>query len=223
MESLRIIVADNEPTYRYGILTYLGQMVTEASLVGQVSSVEELHETLETTTADLIILAWELAVGDDHGWICELAKRQDRPVAVIAVCSDTRISTIVSAFDSGASGVVLRRGEPEEIARAVRRVAAGGRYVCPSTGVAVLERLSDFLAGTLSLEGRRLDTLSDRELEVLDLIAHGMTSKDAALRLSLSVRTIENHRSNIMRKLGIHSTIGLIRLVTAMELHHGSN
>jgi DNA-binding NarL/FixJ family response regulator len=101
---------------------------------------------------------------------------------------------------------VLKQSAPSELIHAIRAVAAGGKYIDPRLAAKVMENYSD-----RSSRGESKSTLSDRESEVLRLIARGYSNKEIAARLSLSVKTIEVHKANAMRKLNLTSRIDLVR------------
>ena len=219
MDQHKIIIVDDEPTYRLGVAHHLEQSVPEASVIAEASSMSEFRHMIDRVPADMVIVSWRLVTPDEQQFIQRISKQATRPISVIAVCTRTNASTFLAAFNSGANAVLLRQGSTADIARAIRSIAEGRQYVCAAVGVTLLKRLSQLLAGA-SPEGlQRVAQLTAREVEVLTHIAAGRTAKEIARYLSLSVRTVENHRNNIMRKLDIHSTIGLVRLMSAVEVN----
>jgi two-component system response regulator NreC len=121
------------------------------------------------------------------------------------VAPDDDPASVVEAFAAGASGYVLEAALGREVVEAVREVAAGGRYVNPELGARLVAAES---------EARRHaenDSLSEREHEVLRLLALGHTNQEIAAQLFISVRTAESHREHIMGKLGLSSRAELVR------------
>ena len=116
------------------------------------------------------------------------------------------------AFDAGASGYVLKEAADTEVVGAVRAIAAGERYVHPSLGARL------FAADAAERRRAEEDPLSDREREVLRLLALGHTNQEIAKMLFISVRTAETHRAHIMRKLGLGSRAELVRFALAEGL-----
>jgi DNA-binding NarL/FixJ family response regulator len=118
----------------------------------------------------------------------------------------------VRALKAGASGYLTKESAPEELVAAIRKVCQGGIYVT--------ESLAERLATALGPEDKRLphETLSDRELQVMCLLADGRSAKDIATKLSLSPKTISTYRSRILVKLGIKTTAEIIRYALQHDL-----
>ena len=218
MERQRIIIVDDEPTYRLGVAHYLRQSVPEAIVIAEASSMNEFRHIVDRTPAEIVIVSWRLVTPEDHQVIQRIATQSSGPIAVIAVCTRTNASTFLSAYSSGARAVLLRQGNTEDIAQAIFHIAGGEQYVSSAVGVTLLKRLSRLFEGATPQGLRKIGELTSREMEILTNISAGRTAKEIARILSLSVRTVENHRNNVMRKLGVHSTIGLIRMMSAVEV-----
>lgn len=220
VSSLRVTLVDDEPTYRFGLRQYLINECQEKIVATEAATMKDFRSMVGRNAADVVILSWRLVTGEDLSWLATLPSRVRDSISIVAVCSGTKLSVIMSAFDAGASGIVLRTDEPPEVARAIRSVASGNTYVCPAAGSIILARFSQIL-GEASIDGARsIDVLSPREAEVFRLIASGHTAKEVARLLLLSVRTVENHRNNIMKKLNVHSTVGLVRLSNSLDLRN---
>lgn len=220
---ISIAVVEAEPTFRYGVCTYLEQNVADAMLVAQAASLDELHMDPSAALAEILIVSWEFTAPDEEAALRALVERASPPAAVIAICAESNIASIVAAFDLGVAAIILRNGEPEEIGRSIREIVNGRRYVCAAIGVAVLKRISEIVRDAPTPDGAGKGRLTRREEEMLAYFAKGFASKEIAQALSLSVRTVENHRTNIMAKLGIHSTIGLVRYAAALELKRAAS
>jgi two-component system, NarL family, response regulator NreC len=132
-----------------------------------------------------------------------LKEAPDAKVLVLSMQDDPRY--VREAFDAGASGYVLKEAADTELVQAIREVAGGGRYVHPALGARMI---------TAAAEERRRaeeDPLSDREREVLRLLALGHTNQEIAKMLYISVRTAETHRAHIMQKLRLTTRAELVR------------
>ena len=139
-----------------------------------------------------------------------LREAPEAKVLVLSMQDDPRY--VREAFAGGASGYVLKEAADTELVAAVREVASGGRYVHPALGARLV---------TAEAEERRRaaeDPLSDREREVLRLLALGHTNQEIAKMLFISVRTAETHRAHIMRKLGLRTRAELVRHALAQGL-----
>ncbi len=115
---------------------------------------------------------------------------------------------VLEALNSGASGYVLKDESPDELVKAVREVAGGRRYLSAHLSERAIEA---YLTRSRASRPELYDVLSEREREVLFLAAEGLTNADIGARLAISGRTVETHRSNLMRKLGLQSQTSLVR------------
>ena len=148
-----------------------------------------------------------------EGLAAVLQAAPDARVLMLSMQDDPRYVT--EAFEAGASGYVLKEAADTEVVDAVRAVAAGERYVHPALGARLVQAAAD--------ERRRSeeDPLSDREREVLRLLALGHTNQEIAKMLYISVRTAETHRAHIMQKLRLSSRAELVRYALSEGLLEG--
>src|SRR3982751_5626945 len=139
-----------------------------------------------------------------------LKENPDVKVLVLSMQDDPRY--VREAFAAGASGYVLKEAADAEVVHAIREVARGGRYVHPELGARLVA------AGTEALRRAEDDPLSEREREVLTLLARGYTNQEIAKKLFISVRTAETHRAHIMQKLRLTTRAELVRHALAQGL-----
>jgi len=132
-------------------------------------------------------------------------------VLVLTLYDDEEV--VASCMDAGAAGYVLKDGPSSQLLYAIEAVRKGQRYLSPT----VLTRIVEF-AKTSAKTRTRYDLLTDREREVLKLLADGLSIKDIAARLGLSVKTVDVHKSNVMRKLDIHDRAGLVKYAIRRKL-----
>lgn len=159
---------------------------------------------------DVLVLDVRLPDGDGVEAIGRLqAEAPECRVLVLSMEDDAH--HVETAFANGASGYVLKEAAEEELVTAVHEVAKGGRYLHPDLGARLMQ------AQVIARREAEADPLSDREHEVLRLLARGHTNQEIAQRLYISVRTAETHRSHIMRKLGLESRAQLV----AYAIEHG--
>ena len=141
--------------------------------------------------------------------------RKDSPTAKIIVVTVHKDSSLaVQAFRAGASGYLLKTSPPEELIQAIQEVAAGKSYLTPQIA-------KDFLAAVLESKGDSPEPgekLTERQREVLQLIAEGRTMKEAAQILHISQRTVETHKYEMMQSLGVETTAALIQQAIKMKL-----
>jgi DNA-binding NarL/FixJ family response regulator len=135
-------------------------------------------------------------------------KRVQPDVAIVALTRHDDDTYLEELLRAGASGYVLKQSAPMEFLRAIRAVAAGGVYLDP----AMTSRVADgLLARTAEVSSQPRATISERESHVLRLIAVGHSNKEVAGQLNISVKTVEVHKANAMRKLGLTGRVDIIR------------
>ena len=139
-----------------------------------------------------------------------LKESPDAKVLVLSMQDEPRY--VREAFEAGASGYVLKEAADSDLVAAIREIAGGGRYVHPELGARLIA------AETEERKRADEDPLSDREREVLRLLALGHTNQEIAKELFISVRTAETHRAHIMQKLGLASRAELVRYAMAQGL-----
>jgi two-component system response regulator NreC len=197
--SVRVLIVDDRPSARAG-LVLLVNAEDDLEAVGQVGSEAEAAAAARTLEPDIVVLDSSLWTnGDDD--IMEGLLREHAGLRVVVLSVQDEPQPAREAFDRGASGYVLKQALEAELVPAIREVAAGGRYVHPELG-----------ARLIAAEQRRAEhLLSDREREVLSLLAFGHTNQEIAQKLFISVRTVEAHRTHIMRKLRLSTRAELVR------------
>ncbi len=202
---INIILADDHALVRQGVRMMLETDKDEFKVIGEVSNGQELLELAKKTPADVYIVDISMPVLNGVEAVSKLL-RQDRKAKVLILSMyDDRIS-VEKALKAGAKGFVVKVSRAEELLEAVREVAAGRFYFGG--------KISKFLVqGFLGKRAPKKDGthLTNKEKEVLQLIAEGYSSKQIAKHFTLSLNTIHVHRNNIMRKLGIHKQAELVR------------
>jgi DNA-binding NarL/FixJ family response regulator len=201
--TIRVLVVDDHAVVRAGIRRVL-DAEADIETVGEAADAERaVFEAMEHTP-DVVLM--DVTMPGKTGIEILPTLRQNAPQAKVLVLSmqdDPRY--LREAFDAGASGYVLKEAADTEVVDAVRAVAAGERYVHPALGARLVQAEAE--------ERRRAeaDPLSEREREVLRLLALGHTNQEIAKMLYISVRTAETHRAHIMQKLRLGSRAELVR------------
>jgi two-component system response regulator NreC len=203
MSGTRVLIVDDHAVVRSGL-----KLVLEADEgidpVGEAGSARDAIFEARSLKPDVILL--DVVMPDQSGIEIIptlLHENPDTKILVLSMQDDPRY--VREAFDAGASGYVLKEAADREVVAAVREVAGGGRYVDPELGAR--------LVAAESAERKRAadDPLSERESEVLRLLALGHTNQEIAKQLYISVRTAETHRAHIMQKLRLSSRAELVR------------
>ncbi|MCC5579607.1 response regulator transcription factor [Microtetraspora sp. AC03309] len=193
---IRIIVVEDHPIFADGLLA-LFRDLPEVEVVGVAATAEAAIELVERNAPDVILM--DLQLPGMSGVEATARIRARHPaVAVLALTMLSDDETIIAAVRAGARGYLLKEAPPTEIIRSLQAVAAGQVVFGSSAGSRVLAALS-----AETVRPRPLPELTDREREVLDLVAAGLTNHAIAQRLFLSEKTIRNHVSNIFAKLGV--------------------
>ncbi len=201
---LRIAIVDDHPMVAEGIQSIL-ESYDDIEVVGTLNGGRAVIEELDTLNPDVILM--DLNMPDLGGLSATEIVLEQRPGTRIVILSmHDSPEYISSALNHGAMGYLLKDVPTDEIKLAIDTVMRGERYLC--TGA----------QGSLTpKDGGVRETLTGREQTILLQLAQGQSNKEVALTLDISVRTVETHRKNIKRKLGISSTAGLTRYA----LEHG--
>ena len=211
--SIRVLVVDDHAVVRTGLRRVL-DAEPDIETVGEAPNAERAVFEAMAHKPDVVLM--DVVMPGKSGIEIIPTLQQNAPQARVLVLSmqdDPRY--LREAFDAGASGYVLKEAADTEVVDAVRAVAAGERYVHPTLGARLVE--------AEAAERRRAeeDPLSEREREVLRLLALGHTNQEIAKLLYISVRTAETHRAHIMQKLRLSSRAELVRYALSEGLLEG--
>jgi two-component system response regulator NreC len=201
--SIRVLIVDDHAVVRSGLRLLL-DAEDDLEVVGEAGSAREAVFEARTANPDVILL--DVVMPDQSGLEAIptlLHEHPDAKILVLSMQDDPRY--VREAFAAGASGYVLKEAADAEVVAAIREVARGGRYVHPALGARLVA------ADTAAARRAEEDPLSDREREVLRLLALGHTNQEISTRLYISVRTAETHRAHIMQKLRLSSRAELVR------------
>lgn len=201
---VRILVADDHPVVRSGIVALL-EVDPEIEIVGEAADGVETLRLVETLHPDLVLL--DITMPPDDGIKTAQRMKEKYPeLAVLFLTMHEDEDLLREALRVGGSGYVIKRADEAEIIRAIRAAVRGEIYVHPAMTRALLNK-------PVVTEHRRAMPgfdLTPRELDVLRLLARGNTNRQVADLLGISVRTVENHRANLMGKLGLVSRVELV-------------
>ncbi len=198
MDTLRVLIADDHPIFRDGLRAMLGSD-PDFELVGEATTGEEAVSMVAESQPDLVVMDVQMPDGD--GIEATRGIIRDSPhVRVLIVTMFDDDGTVFRAMRAGARGYVLKGANYKEMLRAIRAVGHGEAIFSPQVAM----RLMDFFAGARpSTLPEVFPELSDREREILDLIASGSKNPEIAQDLFLSPKTVRNHVSNILHKLQV--------------------
>lgn len=201
-----IVVADDHPVVRQGLQALL-EAVPDFHVIGEAGDGLEAVRVAEIMKPDVMVLDLMMPGLNGLEVIRQVTKRLPQG-HVIVLSMHANEAYVLEALTNGAAGYVLKEAHGAELVQAIREVVHGRRYLSPPLSERAIETYVE-KARKAPLD--RYETLTTREREVLHLAAEGHTSGEIAERLFISPRTVEVHRANLMRKLGLHSQTDLIR------------
>jgi DNA-binding NarL/FixJ family response regulator len=211
MSRMKVLIADDHHLIRLGLRTML-ESDPNIQLVGEACTGPQAVELAKKLKPDVVILDVVMPECDGIEAIARIQKETDARVLVLSMHDSEAM--VREALIAGANGYVLKTDMPGKLKAALKAVCAGRRYLSPE--------LSQKLAGCRVQQDRRGKAapgcLTSREVEVARLLAKGKSSKEIGEILEISVRTVETHRANIMRKLNVHSVTELVHYVFAHGL-----
>ena len=207
---IRVLIADDQAIVREGVKRILSD-VPDIVVAGEASNGAEALERVQENGYDVVLLDIGLPALSGLDVLRRLrARKPDLRVLMVSMYQEAEYA--VRALKGGAYGFVARATAPEELVEAIRKVSLGRRYITTS----LAERLADYIR--TGAERPLHENLSDREYQVLCLIASGKTSREIAEELSLSRKTITMHRARTLKKMGMKTTAELIRYAVDNQL-----
>jgi DNA-binding NarL/FixJ family response regulator len=207
---IRVVLVDDHPIVRRGLRETLSAEA-DIRVVAEVTQAEEVPGTLAAHPCDVLLLDLSLP-GRGGLEVLKDVRREFPSIRVLIVSTHDEAQYAVRAVRAGAAGYLTKSSPPEELVRAVRALAATGRYITDSVAAALAEFAVDDRAVSPH------ERLSDREHEVLRLLTQGLTVSDIAERLSLSVKTVSTYRTRLAEKLGVRTTTELVRYALEHKL-----
>jgi DNA-binding NarL/FixJ family response regulator len=203
--TIRLVLVDDHTLFRQALRTMLG-LESDITVIGEAGNGREAVGLARDLAPDIVVL--DIGMPDMSGMEAAAAiTGRWRDIKVIALSAHSDRRFVAEIVKSGASGYVVKTAAGTELLRAIRAVARGQSYLCPEAAGAVMRAASE---GARSGKSARAE-LTGREREVLKLIAEGLRTPAIATRMYVAASTVQVHRRNLMRKLGIHSVAELTR------------
>jgi DNA-binding NarL/FixJ family response regulator len=209
----RILVLEEHPLLRYGIRDYLNSQ-PDMIVCAEADNIRDARNKIAEHKPQLLVTALRLGVGDSLEFVKAL--RAERPGLLILVYSAFEEAIFAErALRAGAAGYMMKSAPAEELLAAIREVVAGEIYVSKDVALRAFKKSLESPAEQRSARPTiGIESLSDREMHIFNLLGSGLRNRQIAHSLNLSVKTIETHRENIKRKLGVNCSRDLIEVAT---------
>ncbi|PHN00907.1 response regulator [Flavilitoribacter nigricans] len=202
---IKVITVDDHKIFRDGIASLL-ENDPEIEVVGEAENENQLLELMAKQPADVILM--DIHLKDSNGINITIRIKSEMPdVKILAFSMHNQVEYVVKMLEAGASGYLLKDAGKEEMVRAIRVVASGNTYYSNEISNVILQALNR----KNEPEVKRNNVLTKREVEVLKLIASEYSNSEIASQLHISVRTVDTHRRNLLEKLNVKNTAGLVK------------
>ncbi|MEM1122310.1 MAG: response regulator transcription factor [Bacteroidota bacterium] len=203
---IKILVADDHKVFREGIISILEE-VEDITVIAEAGDGREVLDRLKEAQPDVILM--DITMGDTSGIDTTKLVKKDYPqIKVLALSMHSESSYIVKMLEVGASGYLLKDAGKEEMETAIRVVAKGNTYYSQQVSSIIVQHLTN---PNKMKEDKSNVPLTKREKEVLKLIADEYSNPEIAEKLFISIRTVDTHRRNLLEKLQVKNTAGLVK------------
>jgi DNA-binding NarL/FixJ family response regulator len=203
----RVVLVDDHGMFRAGVRAEIG---SEVDIVGEAATVEDAVSTIGRTAPDVVLLDVHLPAGGGPA-VVSAVLRTTPGTRFLALSVSDAAEDVISVIRSGARGYVTKTISGPDLIEAIRRVADGDVVFSPRLAGFVLDAFRDGDAGAARSADPELDQLTPREQEVLRLLARGYSYREIGSELFISIKTVETHASNVLRKLQLSSRHQLTR------------
>jgi DNA-binding NarL/FixJ family response regulator len=205
----KILIIDDHPLFREGLKSLIARN-PGFEVVGEAGNGRKGLRMAKELAPDLVVM--DISLPDKSGIdLTRDIRSHLSETRVIIVSMHSKIDYITEAFRAGASGYVVKESAADSLIQGLKAVSRGEYYLDSSFSHKVVKKLMEFPEKEAKITDARYDALTPREQQVMRLVAEGISTKKIAEKLFISRKTVENHRTNIMNKLDLHSTIELIR------------
>lgn len=208
MSKVQVLIVDDHQLFREGVASLLAND-DNIEVVGVADSGEAVFDFLEAKAPEVVLIDISMP-GLDGLEVITRCKRKYPETRFIVLTMHADGQYVLKAVRSGAYGYLLKNADEQELRAAIHTVSRDKKYFN--------SEISQLMVGNIALEGDGNQRLSDREMEVLRLVSDGKTTKEIAEELFVSVRTVETHRVNMMKKLDVQNTAELIKKAVKLQL-----
>jgi DNA-binding NarL/FixJ family response regulator len=219
-QPIRVVLADDHPIVRDGLRKLL-MLEEDIEVVGEASDGREVVQVVQDTHPDVLILDLRMPYMDGLATLQALQQIEQKTKVIVLTASEDK-NEFVQAMKLGCSGIVLKQTAPELIVKSIRKVHSGEIWLDSHTTAAVMRQFAspaEVLAGGAQGKGRERSPLSQREREIVGLVAQGYKNREMAEKMFISEQTVKNHLHNIFDKLGVSDRLELALYAIHKGLH----
>lgn len=207
MKRVSILIADDHQLFRAGV-RHLLRSVDDLQVIGETRSGKETITFCESHQPDMVLM--DIDFPDMDGVeITKIIKHANSKIKILALSMHEEDNYVVDMFKGGVSGYVVKDASLEELVRAIRAIRDGNSYFSKNISKSFFEQKHN--RNKLLQESRKKASVTERELEILKYVTDELTNKEIAERLFISPRTVETHKRNLMQKLQVKNTVGLVK------------
>jgi DNA-binding NarL/FixJ family response regulator len=208
MQKIKIILADDHPLIREGFKSLLGKS-EHFEIIGEATNGQQLIELVEQLHPDIVLT--DISMPVINGLVAiEKIKKENSEVKMVVLSMHEERAYVINALKAGAQGYLLKSIEGAELEKALLTIYEGGKYFSATIG--------NVLAESVTRDQTEAGDITPREKEVLELVAKGQSTKQIADVLGISIRTVETHRVNMLKKMKVNNTAELIRKSIDLKL-----
>ncbi len=216
VEKKTILIVDDHPLFREGLKALIGRH-SEFEVVGEAENGKQGIKKAKKLRPDLVVM--DLSLPDQSGIdVTRRIRSMLSETRVMILSMHSKIDYMTKAFQAGAQGYVVKESATERLVECLKAISKGDYFIDTSLSHKVVKNLMESGEKEAKITDAGYKTLTPREQQIMGLIAEGISTKDIADKLFISPKTVENHRSNIMNKLDLHSTMELVRYAAKLGI-----
>jgi DNA-binding NarL/FixJ family response regulator len=216
MSRKRILIIDDHPLFREGLKAIIA-VDKRFEIVGEAGTGREGLAMAEQLKPDVVLV--DISLPDESGMqLTRKLRNLLSKTRILIISMHSKIDYIVESFQAGATGYVVKESAAERLVQGIEAVSAGEYFLDSSISHEVVEKLMKSPVKEARIADVEYGTLTTREQEIMRMLAEGTSKREIADHLCISPKTVENHRANIMKKLGIHSAMELVRYAARLGL-----